>query len=130
MGKIEQPHGTVLRGDYEGLNVYNWNKTRFIITEGRINNKVFGEDWNEIAEISKSTVERYEDISSATRGADVKSVSNATFWFGATAGVLASTMGQTTSYDIAIYFKDGKKSLIRLYYPASYQALKTILFDF
>jgi len=129
MGKMEL-HGTVIAGDFEGCNVYRWDENSFHIVRGEAKVGVFAAPWDTVKEINKSTVEKYEEISSAQLSANAGSVGAATFWFGMAGGLLASQLGKSTSHDIAIYFKDGKESLLRLSYDIVLQDIKKILFNF
>lgn len=106
MGKSIYRAGVVLGGDFNGKSIYKYDDNKFIIISNDENGKIiinslFPTRYSTLKDISKSTVERYEDIS--------------------------STGGFIPTYDMAIYFKDGQKSLVRLN-SSSYQMIKQILF--
>lgn len=109
-------HGTVIEGDYKGLNVYRWDDNSFIITKGRISRGPNADKWSTVKEISKKTVERYQVLSSYGQ--------NNSFM-----GMLHNRMvGGTANHQIAIYFKNGKKCIIQLFYDAPFNDLQRILF--
>lgn len=106
MGQSVYRNGTVLKGDYEGKNIYFLPDRGISILSEDENGKIivksfFPTVFTVLHVISTETVERHEIVSQA--------------W---------------NSYDIAIYFKDGKKSLIRLLSSWAFQEFQRILFEF
>lgn len=135
MGKSIYRIGTVLQGDYNGKNIYKKDDDSLIIVSddefGKIIvHSLFPTRYTTLKTISKDTVERYEDISSSERGANPSAVADGLLWLGPVGGLLGAVASQSTDYDIAVYFKDGTKSLIRMFSSSSYQELKKILFKF
>ncbi len=135
MGESIYRAGVVLEGDYKNLNVYKNNESSFVIMKNDENGKIivkslFPTHYSVVKTVSKETVERYEDISSAKQGPKAEAVSKGLFWLGPVGGLLGATASQNTSHDIALYFKDGKKSLVRILDASAYQDLKRILFTF
>ena len=109
-------HGTVLEGDYKGLNVYRWNESSFVITEGRISRGPGADNWSIVQEITKETVERYQVLSSY--GQDNSFV-----------GMLHNRfVGGTANHQMAIYFKNEKKCIIEIYYDAAFNDIQRVLF--
>ena len=82
-----------------------------------------------LKEISKTTVDHYEDVSAIETGADASAVAKGLFLAGPVGGLLGAAASKSATYDLAIYFKDGEKSLIRILSSGSYQELKRILFE-
>ena len=104
MGKSYYRHGTVLNGDYAGKNVYIFTDAGICILSNDENGKIivkslFPTRFSVLCTISNDSVLKHEIVS----------------------------QGKNT-YDIAIYFKDGKKSLIRLFSSMAYQELCRTLF--
>lgn len=123
--------GMVLQGDYIGNRIKMPTDSlpdKLMIVGNNPN------DYTQYKTIDKYSVERYETVSAnnVQKPADTKSVANGVFWLGALGGLLASQMNSTTTteYDIAVFFKDGKKSLIRLNSSDAYQHFTRILFTF
>jgi len=122
MGKDMELHGTVLEGDFKGCNVYRRDSDSFMIGNGKISTKLFSTPFTELKRISKATVDHYVEISSNSQ----KNHPNA-----AIVGFLSTLSGTpigTAEHDIAIYFKDGKKCVIRLYFDSCYNDIRRILF--
>lgn len=125
--------GYVLSGDFSGKNIYVNDDSSFIIVSNDVNGKIvlnglFPTSYRILKTISASTVDSYEDVSSASQGADPTAVAKGLFWLGPVGGLLGVAASQSATYDIAIYFNDGQKSLIRILSATSYQQLKRILF--
>jgi pyruvate/oxaloacetate carboxyltransferase len=74
------------------------------------------------------TLEKYVELGTAQTAPNASSVAKGMFWAGALGAALGAAATQSFSGDIAIYFKDGKKCVIRLFHPNTYQALKSKLF--
>lgn len=122
MAKEMELHGTVLEGDYAGKNVYRWDTNSYIIVDGKIAKGFFAPGFTKLKEISKATVDHYVEISSNSQ----KNHPNA-----AVIGVLSVLSGTaigTAEHDIAFYFKDGKKCIIRFYFDSCYSDIKRIFF--
>ena len=63
-------------------------------------------------------------------GEGLKGLKGKMFWLGPVGGLLGAATSQSTSFDIAVYFKNGEKSLIRILDSTYYQEMKRILFSF
>ena len=104
MGKSIHRHGTVLEGNYAGKNVYWFSDTGISILSNDENGKIivqsfFSTRFTVLCTISKATVETY------------------------------TTISESPSYtDVALYFKDGNKCLVRFFSELAYQELKRIMF--
>ncbi len=79
--------------------------------------------------ISRITVKKYVEIGVSEPKADAADVFMGGLLFGTT-GAIAAASNKKATYDIAIFFRDGKKSIIRLYNNSSYCDIKRILFSF
>lgn len=111
MGQSVFRAGTVIDGDFKGKGVYNGDYVlkggsggSYVIVSNDENGKIivkslFPTHFTTLKEISKNTVDHYVEVSN----------------------------NKTKSYDIALYFKDGQKSLIRIDSRA-YQNIKSMLF--
>lgn len=136
MGKSIYRAGVVINGDFEGKSVYKHDDNSFVVVSNDENgkliiNSLFPTHYSILKEISGNTVDHYEDISCSKTGADVSAIAKGLFWAGPIGGLLgAAATSQSATYDLAIYFKDGKKSLIRIFNSVSYQEIKRILFVF
>ncbi len=153
MANVQQPQGTVLEGNFKGGYIYyDAGKRVFYITRsirysgargflGNIseikrgmNDLKQGKDYipsDVMKVISKETVERYEDIGSYNNSVpNMNAAIRGYTTLGAFGGMLGAMAGMKSDYDIAVYFTNGDKSLIRLNSTGAYQELKTILFDF
>lgn len=135
MGKSVYRAGVVVDGDYKNLNVYKQDNNSFIIVRNDENGKIivnslFPTNFTVVKVISKATVDRYEELSASKQGADLGAVAKGLFWLGPVGGLLGAATSQSTSFDIAVYFKNGEKSLIRILDSTYYQELKRILFSF
>lgn len=133
MGKSIYRCGVVINGDFSGKSVYKNDSNSYIIISNDENGKIivnslFPTHFSILQVISKDTVERYEEVSSSKNGADASAIAKGLFWAGLAGGLLGAASSQSASFDIAIYFKNGKKSLIRINNSSSYQDLKSILF--
>ena len=129
MGKVFEPQGKVIEGDYEGKNVYRFlDDDRFVIVTGKFDTRLFGQSHTIERDIDKSTVEKYVELGTAQTAPNASSVAKGMFWAGALGAALGAAATQSFTGDIAIYFKDGKKCVIRLFHPNTYQALKSKLF--
>ena len=51
-------HGSVVDGDYVGMNVYRWDEESFIIVDGVISSDS-SRKWKTLEEISKKTVSNH-----------------------------------------------------------------------
>ena len=122
MGKEMELHGQVIDGDFKGKNVYRWNDSSFIIVDGKIATGLFAPGYTKLQEISKDTVERYVEISSTSGNSHPNAAIIGIL------GVLSGTAIGTAQHDLAIYFKNGKKCVIRLFFDTCYNDLKRILF--
>lgn len=134
MGKAIYKVGTVISGDYNGKNIYKKDNNSFMIVSNDeygkiITNSLLPTHYSILKELSKATVDHYVDVSTAKQGADTSAIANGLFWAGAIGGLIgAATTSQSATYDMAVYFKNGEKSLIRIENSNSYQDLKGILF--
>lgn len=134
MGKTIWSAGQVVKGDYEGRYVYKQDDSSYIIVSGDDNGKIvqgflLSTPYQKLKVISSQTVDHYEEAGSVKKGPDVGAVANGLFWLGPVGGVLGAVASQSSTTDIAVYFKDGKKSLLKLNASAA-QELKRILFSF
>ena len=141
MAKLRQKAGKVLEGDFKGQNIYYWDSSRFLITSEEIKDGLFTSGTVSYSiEISKNTVDHYEVIS-AQQGGNLngqkvtESAIKGGLLFGALGALAVSGMANSLAnsmgtYDIAIYFKNGRKSFIRLNYIKDYSELKRMLFSF
>lgn len=134
MGKSIYRAGVIVNGDYNGKSVYKYDDNSFIIVSNDENGKIiinslFPTQYSILKEISIKTVDHYEDVSTSKTGADTSAIAKGLFWAGPVGGLLgAAATSQSATYDMAIYFKDGKKSLIRILNSTNYQEIKSILF--
>jgi len=136
MGRAVYRAGYVVSGDYSGRNIYQLENENFFIVDNDENGKIifgglFPTSFQKLQTICHGQVDHYEDVSSAKTGPNTSAIADGVFWGGALGGLIGAvaTNGNAT-HDIAVYFKDGKKSLIRILNSASYQALKSKLFAF
>lgn len=127
MGQVYEPNGKVIEGDYAGKNVY-WVDGSFAIVTGKIDTRLFGHGHIIEKKIDKSTIERYVELGTAQTGADASAVAKGMFWAGPIGAAIGAAATQSFSGDMALYFKDGKKCVIRMFHPKPYQALKSKLF--
>ncbi len=127
MGQVYEPNGKVIEGDYAGKNVY-WVDDSFAIVTGKIDTRLFGHGHIIEKKIDKSTIERYVELGTAQTGADASAVAKGMFWAGPIGAAIGAAATQSFSGDMALYFKDGKKCVIRMFHPKPYQALKSKLF--
>ena len=125
--------GTVTKGDYMGTNMFRASDEEYVLST---NSKVaYGRGSaphnvvKVVAKINKETVERYEIVSENETTVDPASVLKAGFWLGSAGALAVSSMSGKT-YDAAVYFKDGKKSLIRINGPEVLKLFKEMLFEF
>ena len=82
MGKTIHRAGVVVSGDYSGKSIYMRNDYSFMIISNDENGKIivkslFPTRYSILKEISKTTVDHYEDVSAIETGA--KQISN--IWF-------------------------------------------------
>lgn len=129
MAKEQQIHGKVLEGDYSGCNVYRWDETKFVIVDGKIARGIFAAPYTIVQDISKETVQKYEEISITNQNADTENILKGGFYFGVI-GAIAAANVKSNNFDIAFYFKNGKKSLVRIYFDTCYRDIKKMLFEF
>lgn len=139
--KIVVPRrGYVLGGDYAGCNVYGNQSTYFIVSGDNSDGTICTEDcgwagvtktnYKVITNINKNTVERCEDVAERHEGASTEAVLRGAFLMGPIGAYAVNRAGQSSSHDVAIFFADGKRSLIRLTSESAYQNLRTILYRF
>ncbi|MBQ2661929.1 MAG: hypothetical protein IJF80_04655 [Clostridia bacterium] len=133
MGKAIYRAGVVVSGNYSGRNIYKYDDSSFMIVSNDENGKIiinslFPTNYLKLKEISRSTVERFEDVSSSQTGANPSAIAKGLFWAGPVGGLLGAAASQSATFDLAIYFKDGTKSLIRILNSTNYQELKSALF--
>ena len=117
-------HGSVVNGDYIGMNVYRWNDESFVIVDGYISS-ASSQNWKKLAEISKKTVSNHIVISTKYESHSSLLEKIATNYIYKEAGRVQKG---SAAHDVAIYFKNGKKCIIRLYYDACLNDVKRILF--
>ncbi len=135
MGKSIYRAGFVIDGDYKGKSIYKQDEHSFVIVsndeDGKIIvNSLFPTKFSILKGISKSTVDRYEDISINQKEADASAIAKGLIFAGPIGGLLgAAATSQLATYDLALYFSDGQKSIIRITNSNSYQDLKAILFS-
>ena len=104
MGQSVYRNGVVIDGDYKGKSIYKGDDKSYIIVSNDENGKIiikslFPTHFSVLKEITKETVDHYVEISNV----------------------------QGKTYDLALYFKSGEKSLIRLN-SAGHRDLASILF--
>lgn len=111
MGQSVFRAGTVIDGDFKGKGIYNGDYVikggsngSYVIVSNDENGKIivnslFPTHFTTLKEISRSTVDHYVDVSN----------------------------DRAKSYDVALYFQDGKRSLIRIN-SLAYQNIKSKLF--
>lgn len=133
MGDWYYRDGFVVSGDYSGLSVYRQDNFSFVIVSndenGKIKiNSIFATNFTTKKEISKNTVDHYEEVSCVKTDANPNAIAEGLFWAGPLGGLLGAAMSKSESYDLAIYFKDGEKSLIRINNSHAYQDIKRVLF--
>lgn len=120
MGKSATIIGMVKKGQYEGKPVYSSihigvsSDQHLVICDSEVSLGLLASAPDVLCEITPSTVESYEKLSEAQLSANSDRVADATFWFGIGAGLLASQLGKSTSILVAVFFKDGNKSLLEL----------------
>ena len=55
MGKVHEPQGKVIEGDYEGKNVYKFSDgDRFVIVTGKIDTRLYGQSHTIEKDIDKN----------------------------------------------------------------------------
>ena len=117
-------HGSVVDGDYVGMNVYRWDEESFIIVDGLISSDS-SRKLKTLEEISKKTVSNHIVVST-------KYESNSSLLEKIAVNYIYKEAGRvqkgSAAHDVAIYFKNGKKCMIRLYYDACLNDIKRILF--
>ena len=145
MADRRSPIGKVIKGDYQGCNIYYLGKFNY----GEINHrsepyKIVSGDTGNIQiggmfpttgytvekSLDAKSVASYKQISSSDNGADIGAVAKGTLLFGAAGGILGGMTNRSTSHTIAIYFKDGKKSLIQMKHESNIENLLNDLFEF
>ena len=135
MGKAVYSAGQVVSGDYQGKNVYRKSSTEYIIVSRDEGGKLIvggllPTSYSTLAVISKETVARYEEVSASGRRTDPNAVVEGLVWFGPVGALLGAVAGQQAgTTDVAIYFKNGEKSLLQMS-TQSWQELKRALFQF
>ena len=122
--------GSVINGEYNGLNVYVRDNDSFVIIKNDIGGKLSPNNmvYSEEKILSKDTVDRYESVSAVNKGPNPASVATGLIMFGPIGALAGAAASQSSAYDIAVYFKDGKKSLIRLFSSDAYQEFIKIMF--
>lgn len=122
--------GSVVNGDYNGLNVYVRDGNSFVIVRNDIGGKIAPGNmiYTEEQIISKNTVEKYESVSAVNNGPNAASVATGLILFGPIGALAGAAASQSSTYDIAVSFRDGKKSLIRLFSNDAYQEFMRIMF--
>lgn len=105
MGKSVYRNGTVMSGDYAGKGVYIFSDAGVSILSNDENGKIiinslFPTRFSILRKLSSHSVLRHKIVSQGIG-----------------------------SYDIAVYFKDGKKSLIRFYTDFAYQEFERAVFQ-
>lgn len=122
--------GSVISGDFSGLNVYVRDANSFVIIKNDIGGKLSPGNmiYTEEQIVSKGTVERYEGVSEVNKGPDFASVATGLLMFGPIGALAGAASSQSSTYDIAVYFKNGKRSLIRFFSTDAYQEFIRIMF--
>ena len=122
--------GSVANGDFCGLNVYKRDSDSFVIIRNDIGGKIAPGNmiYTEEQIVSKTTVDRYESISAVKNGPNAASVATGLILFGPIGALAGAAASQSSTYDIAVYFKNGKKSLIRLFSSETYQEFMRTMF--
>lgn len=128
----KQPRcGYVLGGDYAGYNVYEGSENFIIVSgdNGSISeNSVQGISL--LTEINSTTVEKCEDVAERHEEASTEAILTGAMLMGPIGALGVKGAGESHTHDIAVFFKNGKRSLIRLTSESAYQNLKTILYRF
>lgn len=134
MSKTIYRVGFVTDGAHKGRNIYKADENSFIIVGNDENGKIIirtifaTTGYNTLKEISKATVDHYEEVGASKTGADAGAVATGLLMAGPVGALIGAAASRSESYDLAVYFKDGTKSLIRLTNSVSYQEMKRILF--
>lgn len=117
MAKEIYPFAYIVQGDFVGQYVYyqDYDDKYFVRSESVYNNGFFSSGlwYHANYEYIFRDIIGYEEIGSATHSADAASVLKAGFWLGTVGAMAASAAGAGTTYDTAIYFKDGKQCVFR-----------------
>lgn len=127
MGQVYEPNGKVIEGDYEGKNVY-WLNDGFAIVTGKVDTRLFGTAHKVEKKINKTTVESFVELGSAQTGPNGATVAKGMLLAGPVGALIGAAATQSFSGDLAIYFKDGEKCVVRMFSQKSYQELKSRLF--
>lgn len=114
--------GKVIDGDFLGNDVCSNDNDSYAIVSAYNRSKIE-------RLISRITVKKYVEIGASEAKADTANILMGGFLLGTT-GAIAAASNKKATYDIAILFRDGKKSIIRLYDNSSYCNIKRILFSF
>lgn len=117
MGKTIHRIGLVVSGDFSNKSIYKFTDDSYIIVSNDENGKIvfsriLPTKFTLLQMISVETVDTYEFIGRGHQRVDS---------FGGTnmveimCSVLDALGGPESYYDVAVYFKNGKKSIIRLF---------------
>jgi hypothetical protein len=134
MGRSIYKSGTVVSGDYMGNPVYQLGDF-FEILSNDENGKIIVDSWiptkyTVLRRISKGTVEKFELLSSTEQKADPGAVAGGWLLFGPLGGILGAVGSQSSTHDVAVYFVDGKKCMIRFESSKALQEFNKILYKF
>lgn len=135
MAKIDRV-GVVMEGDYAGKSIYihsslyGFNHDDSFIKifndeNEKISTGLFKTEFSFLEIINFKSIDHYIEVSSSKTGPDASAVTKGVIFGGVVGGMIGATAtSQPETYDIAVYFKDGKKSLIRLFGSRTYQKFK------
>ena len=132
MGKTISEDGRIIQGKYEGYFVYLWETNESLsIHKERIYEAgmltVSNKQSSQVYIISKDSITDTRDMGSAVHKANPEAVMKVGFWFGAAAALVANQIGTRESYNVAVEYPDGERSLLQLNSYA-YQTFKSIEF--
>lgn len=129
--KAVEPLGKVLQGDYAGNNVYVYEPNiSLCFVDGIYDKGLFAAPYEIKLIVNSSNVKRYEVITTyqETGMTDV-ALGAAIFFAGKKVAQSMANAVQVNRYKVAIYFNDGKKSLVDINNDA-YSTLTTACFTF
>ena len=123
MAKKLTPSGNVINGDYTGCYVYYYDTANFCITNAILKSGLFVGTQNVIVKfINSDNVERIEDISG-------KLTSTAGIVVQTSLRILGGKAVPMDMIDVAVYFKDGEKCVIRFGFRNDYHIFKSMMYE-
>lgn len=158
MGKTYSAVGVVLKGDFAGCYVWNWDGDNYYVVGdgvhpynkdlpvksqasyelgwGLLKEFVNLDSLNKFLEASKQyvlnsdVIDKIVDVDSKQNGPSADAFIRGTLFGGATLGAAAAMYSQTSSATLAVYTKDEKKMLIKFYSISSAQRFQHAFFVF